>query len=53
MFGFVSLFLKVIFFFRKNTEIKIKKKVEDMEESFIQMEKIDTILSRKISNFKE
>ncbi len=53
MFWLVSWFLKVIFFFRKNTEIKVKQEVEDMEWSFVQMNKIDKILSHKISNFKD
>ncbi|MCD5380893.1 hypothetical protein LR004_03100, partial [Candidatus Gracilibacteria bacterium] len=53
MFYFVSLFLKVIFYFKENTEIKIKQKVEGLENSFVKMKKIDEILSHKISNFKD
>lgn len=53
MFYFVSLFLKVIFYFKENTEIKIKQSVESLDENFRRMQKIDSVLSHKISNFKD
>jgi len=53
MFFFVSLFLKIILFFRKNIEIKIKQKIEKIDESFSKMQKIDSLLSQKISDFGE
>ncbi len=49
----VNIFLKIILFFKKNTEVKIKQKIEGIEENFIVMKKIDTLLSHKISNFKD
>lgn len=53
IFFIINIFLKIILKFTKNTEVKIKWKIEDIDESFKNMEKIDKMLSHKISTFKE
>lgn len=44
--------LKIILFFRKNTELKIKYRVESIEKTFLKMEKIYTLINNKILSFK-
>ena len=53
MFYGVYLFLKAILFFKENTEIKIKKKIENIDGWFTNMSRIDEILSHKISEFRD
>lgn len=51
MFYAVYIFLKAILLFKENTEIKMKKKIEYIDEGFVNMKKIDKILSHKIAEF--
>lgn len=56
--GFFIFFIAYFFLifalqFSKNTEVKIKWKIEDIDSSFKNMKNIDKILSNKISNFKD
>ena len=51
MFYAVYIFLKAILLFKENTEIKMKKKIEDIDGGFVNMKKIDKILSHKIAEF--
>jgi hypothetical protein len=53
LFFIISIFLKIILFFNKNTEVRIKNNIENIDDSFVNMRNIDKILSNKISNFKE
>jgi len=52
IFFIVNIFLKIILKFTKNTEVKIKWRLEDIDSSFLNMEKIWKVLSNKINNFK-
>jgi len=49
----VNIILKIILNFTKNKEVKIKWRIEDIDNSFSNMKKIDKILSHKINNFKD
>lgn len=53
IFFLVNIILKIVLRFTKNIEVQIKWRIEDIDSSFNNMEKIDKILSHKISNFKD
>lgn len=44
--------IKLILFFRKNIEIKIKHKIEELDDSFIKMDKTYQLINKKVNNFK-
>jgi len=53
IFFIINIFLKIILKFTKNTQVKIKWRIEDIDDSFKNMDKIEKILSNKINNFKD